>query len=150
VRGSQEKTEEQVSYTIARIDIFSRNDNEKIGEMNLFDNGIIEGYLFEQAAKNIEEAVQAASGTDHEIACSIFIKLLRQENLMAVNYTTTYTTYGEELADVDVSQLTRREAHDLRLELTEQLVEIPEQFTEETRTFYKKKIEELKAFLGSD
>ena len=64
--------------------------------------------------------------------------------------TYTETSYGEPLADVDVSSLTRKEAHDLRLELTHELVRDDLDMTEEVEAFYKKKIEEIKAFLVTD
>lgn len=69
---------------------------------------------------------------------------------MAVTYILTHTSTGEELADVDVSQLTRHEAHDLRLELTQQIFHKLDDFDEETEKFYIRKIEEIKTFLGED
>ena len=70
---------------------------------------------------------------------------------MVVQFTLVEMKDGEEFADVNVSLLTRQEAHDLRYELTQQLLEHPEQFQDEDkRIFYHKKIEQIKAFLGTD
>jgi len=69
---------------------------------------------------------------------------------MSVSHTTITLSNGEEVADVNVSLLTRREAHDLRLELTEDLIDNNALMSEESKTFYHAKIEQLKAFLGTD
>jgi hypothetical protein len=55
------------------------------------------------------------------------------------------------IADVDVTTLTRKEAHDFRLELTHSIL-WPERegLTEEDIRIYAAKIEELKTFLGPD
>lgn len=66
--------------------------------------------------------------------------------------TSTYFTSleGEEIADVVVTTLTRYEAHDLRLELTRQLIDPDEFLPEDVRAFYVSKIKEIKAFLVTD
>lgn len=53
---------------------------------------------------------------------------------------------GEQIADVDVSTLTQYEAHDLRLDLTRQLIDPDEYLPEDVRAFYVSKIKQIKAF----
>jgi hypothetical protein len=69
---------------------------------------------------------------------------------MAEEYIYFTTKDGEELANIDVSLLSRQEAHDLRYQLRQELIEHPEEFDEEKKTFYHNKIEELVKFLGTD
>ena len=51
---------------------------------------------------------------------------------------------GQELADVDVSTLTQKEAHDLRLDLRHQLFE-DTYLAPDVREFYEAKIREIVA-----
>lgn len=69
---------------------------------------------------------------------------------MAVQYTTFTTSEGDELANVNVQLLTRREAHDLHLELRQQVYHQTELMSEEEVDFYNKKIKEICDFLGED
>lgn len=67
-----------------------------------------------------------------------------------LNVTRITTDDKEELADVDVSKLTRQEAHDLRFQLRQELLDSPDLMSEDAKKLYHRKIKELVAFLGTD
>jgi hypothetical protein len=63
-----------------------------------------------------------------------------------------YDNIIDPLADPDVTQMTREEAHDYRLQLRHELIDRngTEELTPDERKFYHKKIQQIKDFLGDD
>lgn len=74
-----------------------------------------------------------------------------QNEMAKIQIKETMDSPPEKIANVDITTLTRQEAHDFRLELTRSIV-YPERegLTEKDIVAYRAKVEEIKTFLGPD